>query len=122
MANLTLHFQAKEGADPVASAKDLEQQLGILPSVGSAEARADNYRSPLGPTEIIAAITLAVGVIQSATVAAQALTKLIDAVKGLVQSGQGLHAAFVEVGMRKVPIDKLTPQDIESLAGRIASA
>jgi hypothetical protein len=101
------------------SAKDLEQQLVTLPSVGSAEARADNYRS-LGPTEIIAGITLAVGVIQSTTVAAQALTKLIDAVKSLVQSGRGLHAAFIEVGMRKVPIDKLTPQDIESLANRIA--
>ena len=121
MANLTLHFQAQEGADPEAAAKDLEQQLATLPSVGSAEARADTYRS-LGPTEIIAGITLAVGVIQSATVAAQALAKLIDAVKGLVQSGQGLHAAFVEVGMRKVPVDKLTPQEIESLARRMAEA
>ena len=119
MANLTLHFQAKEGIDPEASAKDLEQQLVTLPSVGSVEARADKYRTP-GPTEIIAGITLAVGVIQSTTVAAQALTKLIDAVKGLVQSGRELHAAFVEVGMRKVPVDKLTPQDIESLARHIA--
>jgi hypothetical protein len=55
-------------------------------------------------------------------VATQALTKLIDAVKGLVQSGRELHAAFIEVGMRKVPIDKLTPQDIESLAHRITEA
>ncbi len=121
MANLTLHFQAQPGADPEASAKDLEQQLATLPSVGSAEARADNLRS-LGPTEIIAGITLAVGVIQSTTVAAQAVTKLIDAVKGLVQSGRGLHAAFIEVGMRKVPIDKLTPEEIESLARRMAEA
>jgi hypothetical protein len=119
MANLTLHFQAKEGTDPGVSAKDLEKQLVALPSVGSAEARADTYRS-LGPAEIIAGITLAAGVIQSATVATQALTKLIDAVKGLVQSGHGLHAAFIEVGMRKVPVDKLTPQDIESLAHRVA--
>ena len=121
MAKLTLHFQAKEGADPEALARDLEQHLATLPSVGSAEARADNYRS-LGPTEIIAGITLAVGIIQSTTLASQALTKLIDALKGLLQAGQGLHAAFIEVGMRKVPIDKLTPQEIESLARRMAEA
>ena len=121
MANLTLHFQTQEGTDPEAAAQALEQQLVNLPSVGSAEARADKYRS-LGPAEIIAGITLAVGVIQSTTVAAQALTKLIDAVKGLVQSGKGLHTAFIEVGMRKVPVDKLTPQEIESLARRMAEA
>jgi hypothetical protein len=61
-------------------------------------------------------------VIQSTTVVAQALTKLIDAVKDLVQSSRGLHAAFIEVGMRKVPIDKLSPQEIESLAHRMAEA
>jgi hypothetical protein len=121
MANLTLHFQAKEGTDLEVSAKDLEQQLVTLPAVSLAEARADNYRSP-GLTEIIAGITLAVGVIQSTTVATQALTKLIDAVNALLHSGRGLQAAFIEVGMRKVPIDKLTPQDIESLAHRIAEA
>jgi hypothetical protein len=118
MANLTLHFETTEGANPEEVVKDLQQRLTSLPEVKSADTRAEKYRS-IGPTEIVTALTLAAGVFQAATLTATALAKLLDSIKELIKSGQGLRQAFVFIGMRKVPIDQLTPKDCEAIAGRV---
>ena len=88
-----------------------------MPEVTTAEIRADQYRS-IGPTEIIAGLTLAVGLMHESVQAAETLTKLLDALKQVVVSAKGLRGAFVDVGMRKVPLDQLTQTDVETLAKR----
>lgn len=121
MPKLTLHFQPAEGVDPNAAAKELEQKLAALPEVTNAETRADQYRS-IGPTEIIAGVTLAVGIIQESAAATEAVSKLLDSVTHLIQSSKNLKNAFVEVGMRKIPIDQRTEKDVETLAKRAVAA
>jgi hypothetical protein len=120
MSKLTFHFQAEDSTDTASVKKEVEQALAKVPEVSTAETRAAQYRS-MGPAEIIAGVTLAVGIIQESTAATEALSKLLDAVSHVVQSAKGLKAAFVDVGMRKVAIDQLTPKDLETLAKRLAT-
>ena len=95
----------------------MQQQLASLPQVAAAETRADQYRA-IGPTEIIAGLTLAVGVMHESVQAAETMAKLLDALKQVVISAKGLRGAFVDVGMRKVPLDQLTQKDVETLTSR----
>jgi hypothetical protein len=115
MAKLTIHLQAAEGTDPKALAGDVQQELEKLPDVHTAETRTEQYRS-IGPTEIIAGLTLAVGILETSAKATEALAKLLDGIQAVVKSAKGLHAAFVEVGMKKVALDQLTPEDLQKLA------
>ncbi len=48
----------------------------------------------------------------------QDFSKVVDAIRQAVESVKGLRAAFVEVGMRKVPLGQLTTQDLQTLAKR----
>jgi hypothetical protein len=112
---LTLHFQAAEGVDPAVAAADLQQQLAALPHVTNAETRAEQYRS-IGPAEIITGLTLGFAILHESTQVVSELSKLLDAIKQLVKSGQSLREVFVEIGMRKVPLDQLSQTDLETLA------
>jgi hypothetical protein len=121
VANLTLHFRAAEGVDPAVAAADLQQQLSGLPHVTNAETRAEQYRS-IGPSEIITGLTLGFALLHESTQVVSELSKLLDAIKQLIKSGKGLHEAFVEIGMRKVPLDQLSQADLETLAKRTTGA
>ncbi len=89
-------------------------------NVQTEEPRVDQYRS-IGPAEIIAGLTIAGAVMHESTEFIQDFSKVVDAIKQAVESVKGLQAAFVEIGMRKVPLGQLTPQDLETLAKRSAS-
>jgi hypothetical protein len=116
-----LHFQGADGVDVAAAAKDLQRQLTALPHVATADTRAEQYRG-LGPSEIIAGLTLGFAILHESTQVVGELTKLLDAIKQLIKSGQSLKAAFVEIGMRKVSLDQLTPADLDTLVKRSTAA
>jgi hypothetical protein len=117
LSKITLHFQPSEGVDPAAAAKELERALSSVPGIHAEEPRVDQYRS-IGPAEIIAGLTIAVAVMRQSTELIQDFSKVVDAIKQAVESVKGLRAAFIEVGMRKVPLAQLTTQDLETLAKR----
>lgn len=121
MSKITLHFQPSDDTDPDVAAKELEHALSSVPGVHPDEPRVDRYRS-IGPAEIIAGLAIAGAVVRQSTELIQDFSKVVDAIRQAVESVKGLRATFIEIGMRKVPLAQLTPQDLETLAKRSATA
>ncbi len=107
---LKLHFQTAPGTDASALAAQLQSALSAVPEAEHAGAQPVATRD-LGSTEvaIMAFLTVAPVVITKATA-------IIDALKQLVQSSQGLHDAIVEIHGRKIPVAQLQPSDIAAPA------
>jgi hypothetical protein len=120
MANLTVHFQTEEGVDRAALGGEIQQQLSTIPTVQAANVEVEQYRA-VGPAEIMAGITLAIGAVNTTSQAITAITKFVNSVSELVKAGKGLREAIIDVGMRKVPVSQLTQADIEKLAARTVS-
>jgi hypothetical protein len=120
LSKITLHFQPSDDVDPAAAAKQLESALSSVPGIQADEPRVDRYRS-IGPAEIIAGLTIAGALMRESTEVIQDFSKVVDAIRQAVESVKGLRAAFVEIGMRKVPLAQLTTQDLEILAKRASA-
>jgi hypothetical protein len=120
MANLTVHFETEEGVDRAVLGGEIQQQLSTISSVQTAEVKVEEYRF-VGPAEIMAGITLAIGATKTVSQAIDAITKFVNSVSELVKAGKGLREAIIDVGMRKVPVSQLTQADIEKLAARTVS-
>lgn len=106
MPEIVIHFDA--GADAAAVAKLLQVQAGALEGVSAVETQVYPKR---GTPEIVAAITVATGLITSGALALDALRKFIDAAKG-VGTSLGLGNIRVEIGSRVVAPEALTHQDV----------
>ena len=107
---LTLHFETAPGTDAAALAAQLQSGLAALPDVERAGAQPVATRD-LGATEM--------AIMGFLTVAPIVLTKaaaIIDALKQVVQSSEGLRNAIVEIHGRKIPVAELQPSDIATAA------
>ncbi len=107
---LKLHFQTDPGTDAAALAAQLQSGLAALPDVEHAGAQPIASRD-LGATEM--------AIMGFLTVAPIVLTKasaIIDALKQVIQSSEGLRDAIVEIHGRKIPVAQLQPSDIASPA------
>jgi hypothetical protein len=111
MPELTLHFETDQSTDihPVAA----EVQLGLqaIEGISSAKAKATELRAA-GPAEILAVINLTVAVVQNTSTLLKALDDLVEAWRGLSARFHGLRMPTAEIGLRDVPIDKITPQEL----------
>jgi hypothetical protein len=107
---LTLHFETAPGTDAAALAAELQSGLAALPEVERAGAQPIASRD-LGATEM--------AIMGFLTVAPVMLTKaadIIDALKRIVQSSQGLRNAVVEIHGKRIPVAELQPSDIATAA------
>jgi hypothetical protein len=107
---LTLHFETAPGTDAAALAAELQAGLAALPEVQRAGAQPIASRD-LGATEM--------AIMGFLTVAPVMLTKaadIIDALKRIVQSTEGLRNAVVELHGKRIPVAQLQPSDIATAA------
>jgi hypothetical protein len=116
MAELTLHFEASAGTDLDAAAAALQQSVTGISGVESADTSPQRYQS-IGPAEVVSVIQVATSVAQNATVFLTALAGLYAAWEKVKPMFPGLQAPKVEVGLKQIPIDQLTPEHRAELAG-----
>jgi hypothetical protein len=115
MAELTLHFEASPGTDLDAAAIAMQKSLSDLTGVASADTSAQKYQA-IGPAEVLSVIQIATSVAQNATLFLTALAGLYGAWEKVKPMFPGLHAPTVEVGLKRIPIDQLTPEHRAELA------
>ena len=116
MAELTFHFEASTGTDFDAAAAALQQSVTGISGVESADTGPQRYQS-IGPAEVVSVIQVATSVAQNATVFLTALAGLYAAWEKVKPMFPGLQAPKVEVGLKQIPIDQLTPEHRAELAG-----
>ncbi|HTB96903.1 MAG TPA: hypothetical protein VK716_07825 [Terracidiphilus sp.] len=110
MANLALHFDIAPGADASVLADQLQSKLAKLPGVEKSNAKVLESRDPLAiASAVMTFITVAPIVMNKAA-------DFINSIKNLINSCEGLHNAVVEIGGRRIPVNKLQPSDIEAAA------
>jgi len=114
MPYLVMHFEAEQTADLNSVALALGAKTSKLPDVERAVARAEPLRDG-GATEVLLIISVPIELIKNAGELEDALKHLIDSAKGLGES-LGLRKPRAEIGMRQVPHDKLTPEDLREWA------
>jgi len=114
MPDLVMHFEAGQEADLNSVALALGAKASELPDVERAEARPEHLRA-IGVTEVLLIITVTTELIKDAGALEDALKHLIDSTKKLAES-LGLRKSRAEMGMRQVPLDKLTPEDLREWA------
>jgi hypothetical protein len=116
MAELTLHFEASTETDLDAAAAALQKSVTGISGVESADTSPQRYQS-IGPAEVVSVIQVATSVAQNATVFLTALAGLYAAWEKVKPMFPGLKAPKVEVGLKQIPIDQLTPEHRAELAG-----
>lgn len=120
MPNLTVFFEAVPGADLQQAAESIQTRAATLPNVESASAQP-MVTHGLGPQEIIMGLQIATNVMTAATTGVITLTGLLVALKKLADEVPALSRIMVQVGLKKVPADQLTEQDMQKLAAPAAS-
>lgn len=122
MPDLALHFTVPAGADARALADALAEQVAALPEVAAARAHADTTRA-IGPQEITVMLTTGKELLTAAAGAATAGVVLVKAVRELMEQVKALAAARgmgggrVEAGMRQVPIESATDEEVGEAVG-----
>lgn len=114
MLELTLHFKIEDDADLKAVASQLEESMSALPDVEAAESDTEVLRA-IGLPEILTMVTLGIAVANNVTTLLKALKDMLQAYSILAKRFPGLHLPTIEVGSRKVPLDKVTEQDAREL-------
>ena len=115
MAELTLHFEAAAGTDIDAACAELKKNLEGIAGVESADTNPQRFQA-IGPAEVLSVIQVATSVAQSGAAFLTALAALYTAWEKLKPMFPGLHAPKVEVGLKQIPIDQLTPAQRAELA------
>jgi hypothetical protein len=108
MPEIVLHFDTAPGANAEALTTELRSELAALPDVESSDAQA------LAPRDFGATAAVVMGFLTVAPIAINKAADLIDAIKRLVESSEGLRNAIIEISGRKVPVAQLKPSDLAS--------
>ena len=106
MPEIVLHFDTAPGADTEALTTELRSALAKLPDIESSDAQA------LAPRDFGATAAVIMGFLTVAPIAINKAADLIDAIKRLIESSQGLRNAIVEISGRKIPVAQLQPSDL----------
>jgi hypothetical protein len=115
MAELTLHFEAGAGTNIDAAAEVLQKNLANIPEIEGARTEPQRFEA-IGPAEVISTIQVATTIVQNATAFLGALAALYAAWEKVKPMFPGLHPPKVEVGLKQVPVDQLTPEHRAELA------
>ncbi|HLI84081.1 MAG TPA: hypothetical protein VKV17_09210 [Bryobacteraceae bacterium] len=115
MVELTLHFEAGTGTDIDAAAEALQRNLAKIPEIEFAHTEPQRFQAA-GPSEVISTIQVATTIVQNATAFLTALGALYAAWEKVKPMFPGLHPPKVEVGLKQVPVNQLTPEHRAELA------
>ena len=116
MPELTLHFEADSRADRAQLARELEAVTATLPGVEGSEARPEKVQTGIGPSEIMLALTMGTMLLVNASKAVGAAADLVASVKRFATE-LGLRNGRVEIGLRQVPLENLSPDDLREWSG-----
>lgn len=106
MPTLTLRFDTAPGTDAAALAGQLQSGLATLPEVERSGAQ------PLGTRDFGVTAAAVMGFITVAPIVLNKASDLIDAIKRLIESSEGLRNAVVEIHGKRIPVAELKPSDI----------
>lgn len=114
MAELTLHFEAAPGTDLNAAAAELQREIVRVKGVEGADTKPQRFQS-ISAQEVLTVIQLATSYAKNTAEFLAAIAALHEAWKKLRDAFPGLHAPLVEVGLKQVPIDQVTPAHVEQI-------
>lgn len=120
MPEINLVFELKDKKSAPEIATSLQDRIAEMEMVDDVEAvveSSDKMRVITG-LEIVAAIGVTVTVIKSGRELLEEVREFIKAVKGLMVDVKDLKNAYVDIGSRRVPLDKLGPDDLAQIAGK----
>lgn len=113
MNRLSIQFEADPGADGAALSTAVQDRLRKLPHVEDAQIRPSKQRMlGIGAGEVVAVLSGAVLIAQSSEALIAELRKLIPQIAALVHDIKGLRGAFVEVEGKRVPVEKLSEEQL----------
>jgi hypothetical protein len=112
-AEINLHFEFADGADLDEAAEQIEARLGGLEGVADVEAMPTDMR--LTGAEVVAAIAVTAMVVRSGRDVIAEIRKLVVEAKGLLGDLRDLKNVYVDIGKKRVPIDKLDAQALKEL-------
>jgi carbamate kinase len=115
MTKLTVFFEAESDADLQQAAAAVQEKAAALPQVAAASAQA-MVTHGVGPQEIMMGLQIASSVMASATTAVVGLTALVAALQKLASEVPALNKMMVQVGLKKVPVDRLSAHDMQQLS------
>lgn len=114
MAELTLHFEAAPGTDLNAATAELQRAVVQVKGVEAADSKPQRFQS-ISAQEVLSVIQLASTFVQNTAEFMTAVVSLHEAWKKVREIFPGLSTPLVEVGLKQVPIDQLTPVHIEQI-------
>ena len=115
MPKLTVFFEAVPGTDLQATASAVQAKAAELPHITDASAEAMVTHGLTYP-EIMLGLQTATTMMTTTTAGIAAMTALIQALKKLSDEVPALSRVLVQIGLKKVPVDQLTEQDMKKLA------
>jgi hypothetical protein len=113
-AEINLYFEFHANAGLEEAAREIEDRLGKLEAVDEVEAMPTNPR--ITGAEIVAAIAVTAMVVRGGRDAVAEIRKLVTEVKGLIGDLRDLKNAYVDVGRKRIPIDKLDAHELQALS------
>ncbi len=116
MADLSLQFDAAPGVDTSALAEKLKAELATIPGVTDSDAQAVESRDPLTASILI------MGFIHYAPIVMTDAARIIGALASLLKASNELRNVIVEIRGRKIPLDKLKPEDLATATPAAAPA
>jgi|GEM_PF-2033734 len=114
MAELTLHFEAAPGTDLNAVTAELQRAIVQVKGVETADSKPQRFQS-ISAQEVLSVIQLATTYLQNTAEFMAAVIALHEAWKKVRETFPGLSTPLVEVGLKQVAIDQLTPAHIDQI-------
>jgi hypothetical protein len=114
MVQLILHFEAENGADVSAAVDNLRDKFSKIEKIEKATIKAEYPR--LTGAEILAVLILGGELLKQSNKIAEQLQQLIIRIQAIARTIKGLRGVVsVEVDDRRVPLEKLTREDLHQI-------
>jgi len=113
-AEINLRFEFADRTRLEEAAQQIEGRLRRLEAVNDVEAMPTDMR--LTGAEIVAVVAVTAMVVRSGRDVVAEIRKLVTEVKGLLGDLRDLKNVYVDIGKKRVPIDKLDAQSLKELA------
>lgn len=114
MAELTLHFEAAPGTDLNAAATELQRAILNVKGVEGADTKPQRFQS-IDAQEVLTVVQLATSYLQNTAEFLAAIAAVHEAWKKLRETFPGLQIPHVEVGLKQVPIDQVSPANVDQI-------
>jgi hypothetical protein len=113
---INLLFEFGERTDLEEAAKQIEDRLGALDAVDDVEAMPTDMR--ITGAEMAAAIAVTAVVLRSGRDAVAEVRKLVVEIKGLLADLRDLKNVYLDIGKKRVPLDKLDEKELAAALSR----